>query len=46
MVQLLPPSENRDVHAGMTPWPCVARMAVQRLVLRERHDGHCRHSGV
>src|SRR5882757_9463098 len=30
----------------MTPWPCVARMAVQRLVLRERQDGHCRHSGV
>ena len=24
----------------------VPRMAVQRLVLRERQDGHCRHSGV
>src|SRR5690606_26582151 len=30
----------------MTPLPCVARIAVHRLVLRDRHDLHCRHSGV
>src|SRR6185295_8632159 len=30
----------------MTPLPCVARIAVQRLVLPERHDLHWRHSGV
>ncbi len=35
--------EKREVPSGMTPWPWVPRMAVHRLVLRERHDGHCRH---
>src|SRR5262249_37966922 len=29
---------------GEAGW--VARIAVHRLVLRDRHDGHCRHSGV
>src|SRR6185503_19556254 len=42
----LPPIENREVPSGIRPWPCVARIAVQRLVLRDRQDGHCRHSGV
>src|SRR4030095_17122794 len=41
-----PPSENRLVPSGITPLPCVARIAVHRLVLRDRHDLHCRHSGV
>src|SRR5215469_16744341 len=40
------PIEKRLVPSGITPLPCVARMAVQRLVLRERQDLHCRHSGV
>ena len=31
---------------GHHPLPCVARIAVHRLVLRDRHDLHCRHSGV
>ena len=26
--------------SGITPWPWVARIAVQRLVLRDRQDGH------
>ena len=38
--------ENREVPSGIRPWPCVARIAVQRLVLRDRQDGHSRHSGV
>src|SRR4030081_93595 len=42
----LPPIENREVPSGIRPRPWVARIAVQRLVLRDRHDGHCRHSGV
>ena len=32
--------------SGIKPWPCVARIAVQRLVLRDRQDGQERHSGV
>ena len=35
------PSEKRLVPSGITPLPCVARIAVQRLVLRDRHDLHC-----
>src|SRR5262249_30352388 len=31
--------EKRDVPSGMTPWPWLARIAVHRLVLRDRHDG-------
>ena len=27
--------------SGIRPWPCVARIAVHRLVLRDRQDGHC-----
>ena len=46
VVELLPPSEKRDVPSGITPWPWVARIAVQRLVLRDRQEGHSRHSGV
>ena len=40
------PIEKREVPSGMTPWPCVVRMAVHRLVLRDRQDGQFRHSGV
>src|SRR3954462_5291727 len=40
------PIEKRLVPSGITPLPWVARIAVHRLVLRERHDLHCRHSGV
>ena len=40
------PSEKRLVPSGITPLPWVARMAVQRFVLRDRHDLHWRHSGV
>src|SRR6185503_18361169 len=43
---ILPPSEKRLVPSGMTPLPCVARIAVQRFVLREVQDLHSRHSGV
>ncbi len=32
--------------SGINPRPCVARIAVHRLVLPDRHDLHCRHSGV
>src|ERR1700724_900719 len=38
--------EKREVPSGIRPCPWVARIAVQRLVLRDRQDGHCRHSGV
>ena len=38
--------EKRLVPSGITPLPCVARIAVHRLVLRDRQDLHCRHSGV
>ena len=38
--------EKRLVPSGIRPLPWVARMAVHRLVLREVHDLHCRHSGV
>ena len=36
----------REVPSGISPLPCVARIAVHRLVLRLRHDLHWRHSGV
>ena len=38
--------EKRDDPSGITPLPCVARIAVQRLDRRERQVLHCRHSGV
>jgi hypothetical protein len=38
--------EKREVPSGMTPWPCVARIEVQRLVFWLRQDGQARHSGV
>ena len=34
------------VPSGMTPLPCVARIAVHRLERRDRQVLHCRHSGV
>ena len=34
------------VPSGISPFPWVARIAVQRLVLPLRHDLHWRHSGV
>src|SRR5579863_2439606 len=34
-----------DGTSRIGPWPWVARIAVQRLVLRDRQEGHCRHSG-
>ena len=37
---------KREVPSGIRPWPWVERIAVHRLVLRERQDGHSRHSGV
>src|SRR5690606_22588526 len=40
------PSEKRLVPSGMTPLPCVARIAVHRFVFRLRHDLQLRHSGV
>ena len=46
MDQVLPPMEKRLVPSGITPLPCVARIAVHRLVLRDRQDLHWRHSGV
>jgi hypothetical protein len=42
----LPLIEKRLVPSGISPLPCVARMAVQRFVLRLRHDLQARHSGV
>ena len=36
-----PSSEKRLVPSGITPLPCVARIAVHRFVLRDRHDLHC-----
>ena len=35
-----------QVPSGITPLPCVARIAVQRLERRDRQVLHCRHSGV
>ena len=32
--------------SGIRPLPCVARIAWHRLVLRDRQNLHCRHSGV
>jgi hypothetical protein len=46
VVDFLPSMEKREVPSGITPWPWVARMAVQRLVLRDRQEGQVRHSGV
>jgi hypothetical protein len=46
VVDLLAADRNRLVPSGMTPLPWVARIAVQRLVLRDRHDLQVRHSGV
>src|SRR5918993_3406940 len=43
---VLPWYEKRLVPSGITPLPWVARIAVQRFVLPERHDLHWRHSGV
>ena len=42
----MPPREKRLVPSGISPLPCVARIAVHRFVLRLRHDLHARHSGV
>ncbi len=33
------PIEKREVPSGIRPWPWVERIAVHRLVLRDRHDG-------
>ena len=41
-----PSQEKRLVPSGIRPWPCVARIAVQRLERRDRQVLHCRHSGV
>src|SRR6187402_1968782 len=38
--------EKRLVPSGITPCPCVERIAVHKLVLCEVQDLHCRHSGV
>jgi hypothetical protein len=46
MVNFSPRTENRDVPSSINPWPWVARMAVHKLVLRDRQDGQLRHSGV
>ena len=40
------PARNRLEPSGITPFPCVARIATHRLVLRDRQYSHCRHSGV
>src|SRR5271168_1285140 len=40
------PMENRLVPSGISPLPCVARIAVHRLVLCDVQDLHWRHSGV
>jgi hypothetical protein len=40
----LPCSEKRLLPSGINPLPCVARIAVHRLVLRDRHALHCRHA--
>ena len=37
---------KRLVESGISPLPCVPRIAVHRLVLRDRQLLHCRHSGV
>jgi hypothetical protein len=37
---------KRLLPSGMTPLPCVARIAVHRFERRERQVLHCRHSGV
>jgi hypothetical protein len=35
-----PPSKKRLVPSGITPWPCVARIATHRLVLPDRQYSH------
>lgn len=42
----LPLHRNREVPSGITPRPCVARIAPQRFVLPDRQNLHCLHSGV
>src|SRR5580698_9840289 len=42
----LPLNEKRLAPSGIRPLPCVARIAVHRLVLREVQLLHSRHSGV
>ncbi len=37
---------KRDVPSGMTPLPCVDRIAVHRFERCDRQVLHCRHSGV
>jgi hypothetical protein len=35
-----PPSKTRLVPSGITPWPCVVRIATHRLVLPDRQYSH------
>src|SRR5437762_3127094 len=42
----LPSSEKRLLPSGIKPLPWVARICWHRLVLRDRQNLHCRHSGV
>src|SRR4051794_10592039 len=42
----LPLHLKRDVPSGMTPFPCVARILPQRLVLPDLQNLHSLHSGV
>jgi hypothetical protein len=44
--QGLPSSEKREVASGIRPRPWVERIDWHRLVLRDRQNLHCRHSGV
>ncbi len=46
VMDLLAPDREAAGAVGHDALPCVPRIAVQRLVLRERHDLHWRHSGV
>ena len=43
---LITSQEKRDVPSGITPWPCVERIAVQRFERCDRQVLHGRHSGV
>ena len=38
--------ENLEVLSGIRPWPCVARIAPQRLVLPDTQNLQAPHSGV
>ena len=42
----LPFFEKRLVPSGITPLPCVERMATHRFVLPDLQNLHCLHSGV